>query len=87
MQHYGMQKIVPVSKRGTITLPPSFRKKLGLDRLENPLMIVEENQGRLVMQVAAAVPVREFSEGTIRKWIAEDEADGAAIRKARRNRK
>jgi len=84
LQHYGMQKILPVSKRGTITLPPSFRKKLGLDQLENPLLIVEEKQGRLVMEVATAVPVREFSDGTLGQWIAEDEADGAAIRKARR---
>jgi len=87
MQHCGMQKIIPISKRGTITLPPSFRKKLGLDRLENPLMIVEERQGRLVMEVAAAVPMREFSDRAIRQWIAEDEADGLAIRKTRKGRK
>jgi bifunctional DNA-binding transcriptional regulator/antitoxin component of YhaV-PrlF toxin-antitoxin module len=62
-------------ERGTITLPPAFRKKLGLDQIENPLMIVEEKQGRLVMEVAAAVPVREFSTATIRQWLAEDTAD------------
>ena len=82
-----MQKILPISKRGTITLPPSFRKKLGLDQMENPLMIVEEKQGKLVMEVAAAVPVREFSTATIRQWLAEDTADGAAIRKSRRQAK
>lgn len=76
-------KVLPVSKRGTITLPPSYRKKMGIDRVENPLMLVREEQGKLIMELASAVPVRDFPKSDILGWIAEDEADGEAIRKMR----
>jgi len=32
---------IPVSKRGTITLPPDMRRKLGLDVAVHPMMLVE----------------------------------------------
>jgi bifunctional DNA-binding transcriptional regulator/antitoxin component of YhaV-PrlF toxin-antitoxin module len=87
MQHYSMVKVVPISRRGTITLPPSFRKKMGIDRIDNALMLVREEKGMLIMELAAAVPVRDLPESTVRGWIAEDEADGKAIRKIRRSSK
>jgi bifunctional DNA-binding transcriptional regulator/antitoxin component of YhaV-PrlF toxin-antitoxin module len=87
LQYCGMMKVLPVSKRGTITLPPSFRRRMGIDRVENPLMLVREEEGKLIMELATAVPVREFPESAIRGWIAEDEADGEAVRKMRRSRK
>ena len=81
MHHYGMSQILPVSKRGTITLPPAYRRKLGLDRMENPLVIAEERNGKLILEIATAVPVRDIPERTIRGWIEEDEKDGATLRK------
>jgi len=75
-----MKQVLPISKRGTITLPPAYRRKIGLDRLENPLMLVEEREGKLVMEVATALPVRDIPKETIQSWIAEDEADGAELR-------
>ena len=81
MHLYGMAQVLPVSKRGTITLPPAYRRKLGLDRMANPLVLAEEKNGRLILEVATAVPVRDIPEGTIRGWIAEDERAGAALRK------
>jgi bifunctional DNA-binding transcriptional regulator/antitoxin component of YhaV-PrlF toxin-antitoxin module len=68
-----MKKILPVSKRGTITLPPEFRRKLGLDRLESPLVLVEESEGKLVLEAATAQPLRDLPASTLRQWIAEDE--------------
>ncbi|MBE7540201.1 MAG: AbrB/MazE/SpoVT family DNA-binding domain-containing protein [Opitutaceae bacterium] len=76
-----MPQVLPVSKRGTITLPPAYRRKLGLDRMENPLVLAEEKNGKLVLEVATAVPVRDIPESTIRAWTEEDEKAGEALRR------
>jgi len=67
---------LPISKRGTLTLPLLMRRKLGIDRLENPRVIVAEREGGIFLQA-----VTDVSEGapdipveTIQRWIAEDEA-------------
>lgn len=74
MQCNRMAVAIPVSKRDTVTLPPELRKKLGLDRLSNPMLVVDEENGKLTMEPATAVPVREIPESKIRSWIAEDES-------------
>jgi bifunctional DNA-binding transcriptional regulator/antitoxin component of YhaV-PrlF toxin-antitoxin module len=66
---------IPVSKRGTITLPPDMRRKLGLDAAENPLMLAELRDGGVFLQPAEALPVRDISEETLRGWIEDDEKD------------
>lgn len=76
-----MKQVVPVSKRGTITLPPLYRKRLGIDQLENPLMLVEEHDGKLTLELATAIPVRDIPTKTIQNWIAEDESDGEELRR------
>jgi bifunctional DNA-binding transcriptional regulator/antitoxin component of YhaV-PrlF toxin-antitoxin module len=81
MQHSRMSQVLPVSKRGTITLPPAYRRKLGLDRMKNPLVLAEEKNGKLVLEVATAVPVRDIPGSTIRGWIDEDDKAGAVLRK------
>jgi hypothetical protein len=68
-------------------LPPPFRKRMQLDQVDNPLMLVEEKDGKLIMELATAVPVRDIDKGTLKGWIAEDESDGAAIRKSRKKSK
>src|SRR5471030_1932928 len=74
-QHYGMTTTLPVSKRGALTLPPDLRRKLGLDQLSSPMVIVEEREGGLFLQPAAAVPMRDIPKETIARWIARDEAE------------
>jgi bifunctional DNA-binding transcriptional regulator/antitoxin component of YhaV-PrlF toxin-antitoxin module len=74
MQHCGMTAI-PVSKRGTITLPPEIRRGLGLETAEHPMMLVELRDGGVFLQPAEALPVRDIPETTLRGWIAEDERD------------
>jgi bifunctional DNA-binding transcriptional regulator/antitoxin component of YhaV-PrlF toxin-antitoxin module len=64
---------IPVSKRGTITLPPDMRRKLGLDVVENPMMLVELRDGGVFLQPAEALPLRDIPEELLRSWIAEDE--------------
>jgi len=88
MQHYDMTITVPVSKRGALTLPPELRRKLGLDQLSSPLVIIEEREGGLFLQPAAAVPMRDIPKETIARWIARDEAEMAQfVRSGKRKRK
>lgn len=79
MQRCGMALTLPISKRGGLTLPPSLRRKLGLDGIKSPLVIVEERDGGLFLQAAAAVPVRDIPRETLSRWIARDEADMATF--------
>lgn len=70
---------IPVSKRGTITLPPDIRRKLGLDVASHPMMLVELRDGGIFLQPAEALPVRDIPEETLKAWIAEDEMDTASF--------
>jgi bifunctional DNA-binding transcriptional regulator/antitoxin component of YhaV-PrlF toxin-antitoxin module len=87
MQHCGMTTTLPISKRGSLTLPPPLRRKLGLDKLENPMVIVEEREGGLFLQPAAAIPVRDIPKQTIEKWIAKDEEQMTQFRAATKQRR
>lgn len=78
MQHDRMTRI-PVSKRGSITLPPEIRRALGLDTVEHPMMLLELRDGGIFLQPAATVPVRDIPEQTLRDWIAEDENDAESF--------
>jgi len=73
---------VPISKRGTFTIPPEIRKRLGVDQLENPMLLVEERDGRIYLEPATAVPVRDIPKATLRKWIKADEAEMASFNKS-----
>lgn len=73
-----------LNKRGGITLPPAIRRRMGLDRLENPLLVLEEREGGVFLHPATALPVRDISAETIHSWIREDEAAMTALRKAPR---
>lgn len=74
MRLSGMTTVVPISKRGTVTLPPALRRKFGFDNMENPLVIIEERNGELILRPAAAVAVRDLPKSVIEGWIAGDEA-------------
>ena len=83
MQHCTMSVTIPMTKRGSLTLPPELRRKLGLDQRSNPLVLVEEREGGLFLQPAVALPVRDLPKAQIEKWIARDEAEMAAFRRTR----
>jgi bifunctional DNA-binding transcriptional regulator/antitoxin component of YhaV-PrlF toxin-antitoxin module len=74
MQHCSMTAI-PVSKRGTITLPPEIRRGLGLETTAHPMMLVELRDGGVFLQPAEALAIRDIPEATLREWITEDERD------------
>ena len=87
MQHCTMSTTIPLTKRGSLTLPPALRRKMGLDKLRNPMVVVEERDGGLFLQTAVAVPLRDLPKGKIGQWIARDEADMAAFRAMARKAK
>lgn len=86
-QHCCMSTTIPLTKRGSLTLPPSLRRKMGLDKLRNPMVVIEERDGGLFLQAAVAMPVRDLPKGTIERWIVEDEADMATFRATPRKAK
>jgi hypothetical protein len=58
-----------------------------LDELDNPLMLVEEKDGKLIMELATAVPVRDIAKETLEDWIKEDESAAKAVRELRKKSK
>jgi bifunctional DNA-binding transcriptional regulator/antitoxin component of YhaV-PrlF toxin-antitoxin module len=66
---------LPVSKRGTLTLPPELRIKLKLNRLNSPMVVLDEKDGVVIMQSAVAMPIRDIPKESINRWILNDEAD------------
>jgi hypothetical protein len=69
-----------MTKRGSLTLPPSLRRKVGLDKMRNPMVLIEERDGGLFLQAAVTLPIRDIPKKQISAWIARDEAEMAAIR-------
>jgi bifunctional DNA-binding transcriptional regulator/antitoxin component of YhaV-PrlF toxin-antitoxin module len=84
MQHYCMPTAIPISPRGTITLPAGLRQRLKLDPKEHAMLIVEEREGGIFLHPAITVPVRELPARTIRKWVRADEVDAATAKVRRR---
>jgi hypothetical protein len=74
-------------QRGSLTGPPVLRRKIGLDKLRDPLRLVEERDGGLFLQPALTLRVRDLSKAQIRVRIARDEADMKAIQSAGRGKK
>ncbi len=68
-----------LSKRGSLTLPPALRRKMGLDKLRNPMLIVEEREGGLFLHPAVAMAVRDLPKAQVKAWIAQDEAEMKAF--------
>ena len=60
---------------GSLTLPPALRRKMGLDKLRNPMLLVEEREGGLFLHPAVALPMRDLPKAQLRAWIARDEAE------------
>jgi bifunctional DNA-binding transcriptional regulator/antitoxin component of YhaV-PrlF toxin-antitoxin module len=55
MRHWTVSSTTPLTNRGSLTLPPSLRRKMGLDKLRNPMFVVEERDAT-DMDAFRAVP-------------------------------
>lgn len=86
MQHCRMTTLT-LSKRGSLTLPPALRRKMGLDKLRNPMVMVEEREGGLFLHPATTVPVRDLPKARIQAWIARDVKEMKTFQAAGKSRK
>lgn len=69
-----------LTERGTLTLPASIRKTLGLKGKQQ--LIVEANEaGEIVLRPAAVVPIEIYSEERIAEFSQDDAALGALLSK------
>lgn len=50
-----------------------------MDKMDSPLLLVEERDGGIFLQPATAVMVKDIPLETMQKWIADDEAEWGAI--------
>ena len=52
---------------------------MGLDKLNNPMLLVEERDGGLFLHPAVALPMRDLPKAQLKAWIARDEAEMKAF--------
>lgn len=79
-----MATAIQISSRGTLTLPIGLRRRLGLDRKQHSILLAEERPDGIFLHPAITVPVRDIPARTIKKWIADDEADAASVKVLKR---
>jgi len=67
---------------GAVTIPPLVCDKLGLDKLGSSFFTFERREDGIFLRPMHPneLPLREFSQETIDRWRALDEADMAAFR-------
>ncbi len=74
--------VVQVSPRGGLTLPAEIRRALGVHAGDTLVVSVED--GRILLQPAAVVPVERYSDERIREFAAGAAMTEKEIAKARR---
>ena len=85
MQYFCMPTIANVSSRGTLTLPIHLRRKLGLTKTSHAIVLLEERPDGVLLHPAIPVAIRDLPPAKIREWIAQDEADAAAVKLVKRH--
>jgi AbrB family looped-hinge helix DNA binding protein len=65
-----MRENIIVSNRGQITLPAALRKRTGIQ--PGSVVIVEEQNGGLMLRPAAVFEVESYSDAEIAQWDRED---------------
>jgi antitoxin PrlF len=73
-----VQEITFLTERGTLTLPASVRKSLGLKGRQQ-LIVQTTDQGEIVLRPAAVVPVELYSEDRIAEFSEDEQALGALL--------
>lgn len=65
-----MKENIVVSNRGQITLPAEVRERLGIR--PGSVVILEEQEGGVMVRPAAVVEIDVYSNEQIAQWDAED---------------
>jgi len=51
---------------------------MGIDQLENPMVLINESEGKFIMEPATAIPVRDIPLAKLQQWIKQDDEEMAA---------
>lgn len=78
-----MSTAISISPRGTLTLPIGLRRRLGLDK-HHAVLLVEERPDGIFLHPAVTVAIRDIPAATIERWVANDEADAASVKRVRK---
>ena len=76
------EEIIPLTDRGTLTLPANFRKTLGLTGKQQLIGLINE-EGEIVLRPAAVFPIEMYSEERIAEFSEQDERLGTLLKKAK----
>jgi AbrB family looped-hinge helix DNA binding protein len=71
-----------VTGRGQITLPKAVRERLRL--AGGSVLLLREENGRLVLDPAAVTPVETYTDAQVEAWIKTDRLTGREQRALRR---
>lgn len=74
------EEIIPLTDRGTLTLPSHFRKMLGLKGKQQLIGQVND-KGEIVLRPAAVFPIEMYSEDRIAEFSSQDAGLGALLNK------
>lgn len=66
-------RAIRVSKRGTVTLPVEFRRRLGLESIPQPMLLVELREDGMFLRQAPVLHLRDIPLEQMQKWIEDDE--------------
>jgi len=80
-------RAIPVSKRGTVMLPPEVRRKLGPESVLHSMLLVELREDGVFLHPATAVPVRDIPLRQMQKWIKDDEKGAEKFLKEAKSRR
>ncbi len=79
-----MPAVANVSSRGTLTLPIQIRRKLGLTKNSQAIIIFEERPDGILLHPAIPVPIRDLPRAKVKAWIEQDEADAKSVKIVKR---
>jgi hypothetical protein len=71
-------EIIPITERGTLTLPSAFRKKLGISGRQQLIGEVN-NLGEIVLRPAAIFALEVYNEERIKEFFEQDNELGQAL--------
>lgn len=69
-----------ITDRGTLTLPASIRKELGI-RGKQQMIVETTDRGEIILRPAAILPIEIYSEERIEEFERDDLALGEVLRR------
>ena len=75
------EEIIKIQPKGLLTIPKSLRLKLGF--VENSLVRVKEEKGRLIMEAVRTLPypVRSYNEDEVNSFLELDQKQSKELKK------